>query len=152
MSEDLVKRRLAQYLLLGQDIKRLQEQQKDVKAQLDPYLDQAETNARGSYVIPFTDSLQIGETRYKAVQRVRKESKVLNEERVIEFLDAKQNSEDEDDIYWDDLISNSNIYEYIRHVNQDVLWEWFVNDYISEEELNSFFDVTESYAFLPTKE
>ena len=152
MSEDYVKRKLAQYLLLQQDIKRAQEEQKIIKSQIDPYLDEAETNSRGSYVIPFTDSLQIGETKYKGLQRVRKESKVLNEERVLEFLDAKQNSEDEEDIYWDDLISNSKIYEYTKHVNQDVLWEWFVNDYISQDELESFFDVTESYAFLPTKE
>lgn len=138
MSEEFVKRNLAKYLLIGQDIKRLQEEQRLIKSDIDPYLDQADTNARGSYVIGFTDSLQIGETRYKAVQRVRKESKILNEERTLAFLKQDQAFEHA-------IIT-------VEHVDQDALWNLFVQDIITQEELDSFFDVTESFAFLPTKE
>lgn len=152
MSEYLVRNKVAQYLLMSQEIKDLKAQQDRLKQELDPYLQAAQTNARGSYVVEFAEPLEIDGTKYKSLQKVRKESKVLNEARVTEWLSAKQNSESEEDIFWDDLISNSDIFITVRHINQDTLWDWFVQDYITQEELNSFFDITESFAFMPTKE
>lgn len=153
MPTDLVvKNKVAQYLLRQAEIKELQAEQARLKAELEPYLLAAPTNARGSHVIDFGEPLELDGTRYKSLQKVRKESRVLNEERVMDWLDAKVNSDSEEDVYWDDLVSNSDIFLTVRHVNQDVLWEWFTLDYITEEELNSFFDVTESFAFSPTKE
>lgn len=152
MSEFLIKSKVAAYLLLNEEIKDAKAQQAKLKEELDPYLESAQTNARGSRVLVFSDALQVGDTKYSGLQRVRKESKVLNEERVTEWLSAKQNSGSEEDIFWDDLISNSDIFITVRHINQDTLWDWFVQDLITQEELNSFFDVTESYAFMPTKE
>ena len=152
MSSELVRHKVAQYLLLKQDIKDLQDQQARVKRELEPYLLAAPTNARGSYVVAFDEPLEIDGVRYKSLQKVRKESRVLNEERVTEWLHAKVDSEDEEDIHWDDLVSNSGIFVTVQHVDPDVLWEFFTLDYITEEELNSFFDVTETYAFSPTKE
>lgn len=151
-TDGLVRNKMAQYLLLRAEIRELEAQQKRVKEELDPYLLSAPTNARGSYVVEFDDALEIDGVRYKSLQKTRKESKVLNEERVTEWLSAKQDSELEEDIHWDDLISNSDIFITVRHINQDTLWDWFVNEYITEEELNSFFDITESFAFSPTKE
>lgn len=152
MEENLVKRKLSQYLLLKADIQAAQAEQARIKAELEPYLKAADTNARGSHVLAFSTPLEIDGVRYKELQKTRKESKVLNEERVIEWLDAKVNSRDEEDIYWDDLVSNSDIYITVRHINQDTLWDWFVEGYISDEELSSFFDVNETWAFSPTKE
>lgn len=152
MEENLVKRKLSQYLLLKADIQSAQAEQARIKAELEPLLQEAETNARGSRVLRFSTPLQIDGVSYKELQKTRKESKVLNEERVIEWLSAKQNSEDEEDIYWDDLISNSDIFITVRHVNQDTLWDWFVQGYITDEELSSFFDINETWAFSPTKE
>lgn len=148
----LVKNKMAQYLLLRAEIRELEAKQKQVKEELEPYLLSAPTNARGSYVVEFDEPLTVDGVRYKSLQKTRKESRVLNEERVMDWLDAKVNSPLEEDIYWDDLVSNSDIFVTVRHINQDVLWEWFTLDYITEEELNSFFDVTESFAFSPTKE
>jgi len=152
MSSDLVRSKVARYLLLKQDIKDLQDQQARVKLELEPYLKAAPTNSRGSYVVEFEDALEIDGVRYKSLQKVRKVSRVLNEERTTEWLYAKVNSESEEDIHWDDLVSNSGIFVTVQHIDQDVLWDFFVNEYITEEELNSFFDVTESFAFSPTKE
>lgn len=152
MDSEYIKRKTAQYLMLKSDIEDLKKAQENIKKELDPYLLAAETNARGSHVVAFSEPLQIGETRYKSLQKVRKESRVLNEERVTEWLYAKVNSRSEEDIHWDDLVSNSDIFVTVQHIDPDVLWDWFVNDYITEEELNSFYDVTESYAFSPTKE
>lgn len=152
MNDYLVKNKLAQYLLLNQDEKEIKVKKERLKQELEPYLQSAPVNVRGSSVLVFSDALEVDGVRYAGLQKVRKESKVLNEERVTEWLSAKQNSESEEDIFWDDLISNSDIFITVRHINQDTLWDWFVQDYISQEELNSFFDVTESYAFMPTRE
>jgi len=152
MSSNLVRSKVARYLLLKQDIKDLQDQQARVKLELEPYLKAAPTNSRGSHVVEFEDALEIDGVRYKSLQKVRKVSRVLNEERTTEWLYAKVNSESEEDIHWDDLVSNSGIFVTVQHIDQDVLWDFFVNEYITEEELNSFFDVTESFAFSPTKE
>jgi hypothetical protein len=137
---------------MSQEIKELKASQERIKSELEPYLQAAETNTRGSHVIGFDEPLEVFGTRYSGLQKVRKESKVLNEERVKDWLFEKQNSESVKDSYWDDLIRNSDIFITVRHIDQDVLWDWFVQDYIDEETLNSFFDVTYSYAFLPTKE
>lgn len=152
MTEDLVRHKLSQYLLLKADINAAQAEQARIKAELEPLLQEAETNARGSRVIPFSSPLEIDGVRYKELQKVRKESKVLNEERVMDWLDAKVNSESKEDVYWDDLISNSDIFITVRHINQDTLWDWFVQGYITDVELSSFFDVNESFAFMPTRE
>lgn len=137
-SELLIKNKVAKYLLLNQDIAALEAQKKLVKAELEPYLREAPLNSRGSYVIDFGDSLDVAGTRYKGLQKVRKESKVLNEERALAFLRQDQAFECAIDV--------------VEHVNQDALWDLFVNDMISQEELDSFFDVSESFAFMPTKE
>lgn len=152
MSADIAKNYVAQYLLLKKDIEDLKEKQERVKVALAPYLDQAETNARGSYVLPFDEVLEIDGKRYKELQRVRKESKVLNEERVIRWLKDKQNSELEENVFWDDVVSNTGVIVYVEHIDQDVLWDLFAQDLITTEELDSFFDTTVSWAFSPTKE
>lgn len=136
-----VKAKVAAYLLLAQEIKELKASQDRIKTELNPYLDEAETNSRGSYVLPFSEPLEIGGQRYKELQRVRKESKVLDEEKVIEWayqvLTEKQR---------DELIVTS------QHVDQDVLWDLYVNEELTKEELDSFFNVTVTWAFQPTKE
>jgi hypothetical protein len=138
MSELVIKNKVAQYLLINTEIKELQSLQKQLKEHLEPALLEAETNARGSRVITFTDPLEIDGIRYKSLQKVRKESKVLNEERALKFLKSDQAFESA-------VIT-------VDHVDQDALWDLFVQDMISQEELDSFFDVTESFAFMPTKE
>lgn len=151
MSDYLVRNKVAQYLLINQDIKDLKAQQDRLKQELDPYLQAAPTNARGSYVVEFSESLEIDGTKYKSLQKVRKESKVLNEERVIEWLDERARDASPDGIPFKDSKWYSPIVT-VKHVDQDALWELFVNDDITQEELDSFFDVTESFAFMPTKE
>lgn len=152
MEENLVKHKLAQYLLLKADIQSAQAEQARIKAELEPLLQASETNTRGSRVLAFSTPLEIDGVRYKELQKTRKESKVLNEERVKNWLRAKVDSESEEDIYWDDLVSNSDIFITVTHINQDTLWDWFVEGYITDEELSSFFDINETWAFNPTKE
>lgn len=146
MSEFLYKNKLAQYLLLSKEIKDAKAQQEILKLELEPHLQAAETNARGSHVIVFSDALNVGGTNYSGLQKVRKESKVLNEERVLDYLWDKINDPRNHPDAWRAAMTK------VYHVDQDALWELFVKDMISQEELDSFFDVTESYAFLPTKE
>lgn len=147
-----IKSKVAQYLLLNREIADRKIMQDNIKQELEPYLREAETNARGSYVIPFQEPLEIAGKRYASLQKTRKESKVLNEERVIDFLMERANSEDEHWAGWDDLVSNSGVIVTVQHVDQDVLWDLFVQDMISQEELDSFFDITVSWSFNPTKE
>jgi hypothetical protein len=146
-----IKAKVAAYLLLNQEIADRKKTQEDIKKELEPYLRDAETNARGSYVIPFNNPLEIAGKQYGSLQKTKKVSKVLNEQRVIDFLMERANSEDEHWMGWDDLVSNSGVIVSVQHVDQDVLWDLFVQDMISQEELDSFFDVTVSWSFNPTK-
>jgi hypothetical protein len=147
-----VKAKVAAYLLLNSEIAERKAMQDKLKKELDPYLLAADTNARGSHVIPFAESLVVGDNRYASLQKVRKTAKVLNEQRVIDFLMERANSEDEHWAGWDDLVSNSGVIVTVQHVDQDVLWDLFVQDMISKEEIDSFFDVNVTWAFSPTKE
>lgn len=147
-----VKAKTAAYLLINDEIKQLKLKQENLKKELSPYLAEAETNARGSYVLTFDDPLEVLGQRYASLQRVRKESKVLNEERVMDWLAAKVDSDDEADIHWDDIVSNAGVIVTVQHVDQDVLWDLFVQDLITQEEFDSFLDVTVTWAFSPVKE
>lgn len=138
ISEKVVKNKTAAYLLLNMEINERKQMQQAIKEDLEPYLNEAETNARGSFVIPFSEMLEIGGTKYKAVQKVRKESKVLNEDRTLAFLTSDQAFECA-------IVT-------VQHVDQDALWNLFVQDMITQEELDGFYDTTVSYSFLPTKE
>lgn len=152
MFELPIKTKVAAYLLLKKEIEDKKKQQDNIKTELEPYLAQAETNSRGSYVLPFSEPLEVNGQRYKELQKTRKESKVLNEQRVIDFLMERANSEDEYWAGWDDLVSNSGVIVTVQHVDQDVLWDLYAQDMLTKEELDSFFDVTVSWAFSPTKE
>lgn len=152
VSDFVVKNKVAQYLLMNEDIKELKKEQARIKEELEPFLQSAPTNSRGSSVVAFAEPLTVGATRYSGLQKVRKESKVLNEERVMDFLYERVDSDDEYWAGWDDLVSSSGVIVTERHINQDALWDLFVQDMITQEELDSFFDVTESFAFMPTKE
>lgn len=138
-ADDLVIRtKVARYLLLNEEAKNIKAQQAELKAELEPALLAAETNSRGSYVLPFSQAVSVGGVNYTNLQRVRKESKVLNEERALAFLMKDQAFETA-------VIT-------VNHVDQDALWDLFVNDFITQEELDSFFDVSITWAFQPTKE
>jgi len=150
MSDISIKTKVAAYLLLKKEIEDKKKQQENIKKELEPYLAEADTNARGSRVIAFGEVLEVNGQRYKELQKTRKESKILNEQRVIDFLDKKINVDEEPG--WDDLVDSSGIIVTVQHVDQDVLWDLFVQDMITQEELDSFFDVTVSWAFSPTKE
>ena len=132
-----IKTKVAAYLLLSEEIKDRKKLQDELKKELDPYLDQADTNTRGSYVIPFSEPVQIGSNKYKELQRVRKESTVLNEERALEFLTSDQAFESA-------VIT-------VQHIDHDALWDLYVQDFISKEDYDSFFDTTVTWAFQPVK-
>jgi hypothetical protein len=151
MSETSVKTKTAAYLMLAQEIKDLKARQEALKGELEPYLAQADTNSRGSYVIPFEEPLEVFGTRYKGLQKVRKESKVLNEERVIKFLKEQAVDESPDGRPFADSRWYTPILK-IEHVDQDALWDLYARDLITKEEFDKFFDTTISYSFLPTKE
>lgn len=151
ISDTSIKAKVAAYLLLNKEIADRKGLQEGIKKELEPYLRDAETNARGSYVIPFEQPLKVDGKEYASLQKTKKVSKVLNEQRVIDFLMDRANSEDEHWMGWDDLVSNSGVIVTVQHVDQDVLWDLFVQDMISQEELDSFFDVTVSWSFNPTK-
>lgn len=136
-----VKSKVAQYLLLNKEIADRKKAQENLKVELEPYLQQAETNARGSHVIPFSEVLEVNGNRYAGLQKTRKESKVLNEDRVLEW--AYQTLSEYD---------RERLVVTVQHIDQDVLWDLFVNEELTQEELDSFFDVTVSWSFNPTKE
>lgn len=151
ISDTSIKAKVAAYLLLNQEIADRKALQENLKRELDPYLREADTNARGSYVIPFAEPLKVNGKEYASLQKTKKVSKVLNEQRVIDFLMERANSDDDHWMGWDDLVSNSGVIVTVQHVDQDVLWDLFVQDMISQEELDSFFDVSVSWSFNPTK-
>lgn len=140
-SDTAIKAKVAAYLLLNKEIADRKAMQDNLKAELEPYLQQAETNSRGSHVIPFSEVLEVNGKRYASLQKTRKESKVLNEDKVIEW--AYQ------------TLSGADIERLIvtvQHVDQDVLWDLFVNEELEQEELDNFFDVSVTYSFNPTRE
>ena len=146
MSEQVIKTKTAAYLLMNKEIADLKAKQQRIKDELEPYLMEAEQNSRGSYVIPFGESLSIDGTNYKGLQKVRKESRVLNEERILSFLQDRANDpRNHPDIWRTPVVT-------VKHVDQDALWDLYARDLITQEEFDSFFDVTISYSFLPTKE
>jgi hypothetical protein len=147
MDDAVVKAMTGKYLLLAQEIKDAKAQQEAVKEQLAPYLDNAEPNARGSLVIGFEEPLEVFGQKYKGLQRVRKESKVLNEERVIEYILECTSAGRKDG-----MVNGIKVLHQTWEVDQDGLWEMFVNDMLTQEELDSFFDTTVTWSFLPTKE
>lgn len=136
-----VKTKVAAYLLLNKEIADRKAMQENLKAELEPYLQAAETNARGSHVIPFSEVLEVNGKRYASLQKVRKESKILNEDKVIEWAYQTLSGRDIERL----IVT-------VQHVDQDVLWDLFVNEELEQEELDSFFDVTVSYSFNPTRE
>jgi len=140
-----VKAKVAAYLLLNKEIADRKTAQENIKQELEPYLRDAETNARGSHVIAFSQPLEIAGKQYGSLQKTKKVSKVLNEERVIDFLMERANDPRNHPDMWKRPIVT------VQHVDQDVLWDLFVRDLISQEELDSFFDETVSWSFNPTK-
>lgn len=151
MFELPIKTKVAAYLLLKKEIEDKKKQQDNIKTELEPYLSQAETNSRGSYVLPFSEPLEVNGQRYKELQKTRKESKVLNEQRVIDFLNQKAIDSSPDGRPFPDSKWYGPIVT-VQHVDQDVLWDMYAQDMLTKEELDSFFDVTVSWAFSPTKE
>jgi hypothetical protein len=136
-----VKSKVAQYLLLNQEIADRKTAQENLKRELEPYLRAADTNARGSHVIPFKEVLEVNGKRYGSLQKTKKVSKVLNEDKVIEWAYTTLNGKDIE-----------RLVVTVQHVDQDVLWDLFVNEELTQEELDSFFDETVSWSFNPTKE
>lgn len=138
---DVVRNKVAAYLLLGEDLKRLKAQQDQLKTELEPYLADAEVNSRGSRVLRFDSPLAIGNTQYGSLQKVRKVSKTLDEEKVFAWL-ADLNPE----VYKDWGIVRTREY-----IDQDALWNIFTLDLIDQGTFDSFFHESESWAFSPTK-
>lgn len=147
MDNAAVKAMVGQYLLLGQEIKDAKAAQETVKDRLAPYLDNAEPNARGSLVIPFEESLEVNGQAYKGLQRVRKESKVLNEARAIDYILECTSAGRKDG-----MVNDIRVLHQTWELDGDGLWEMFVQDMIDQETLDSFYDTTVSWSFLPTKE
>lgn len=141
MSDTSIKAKTAAYLLLKKEIEDRKEMQDALKKELAPYLDAAETNARGSHVIPFEEPLEIDGVRYASLQRVKKYSKVLDEDAVVEWAYANL-----DERTRDELIVT------VQHVNHDVLWDLYARDVLTQEEHDSFYETTITWAFSPTKE
>jgi len=147
-NERVVRNKVSAYLALKADIENLKGMQDNIKKELSPYLSEAETNTRGSYVIPFTEPLEMNGQRYKGLQNVRKESTVLNEERTIEFLKVKSLTMHPVEIVEEYLAPVIKV----EHVDHDALWDLYARDLLSKEEYDSLFDTTVSWAFSPTKE
>lgn len=129
------------YLLVGEEIKELKKVQEQFKKEMNPYFEEAATNSRGSKVIRFDSPIKIGDAEYGSVQKVRKETKTLNEEKVFEWLESLPYHLPDD---WDLVVTT-------RHIDQDSLWRLFTLDVIDDDTFNSFFEITESWAFSPTK-
>ena len=133
-----VRAKMQAYVLMGQDIEEMKKRREQMKRELLPHVKAQETDAKGSHVLEFEESLNIGGTKYKSLRYIPKQSKVLNEERALEFLLKDQAFETAVDT--------------VHHVHQDGLWQLFVEDFITQEELDSFFDTTITWALHPTKE
>jgi hypothetical protein len=133
-----IKAKMQAYVLLGQEIESNKKLREKLKQELLPHVQEQDTNSKGSHVLEFDEPLPIGGSKYKSLQYIPKQSKVLNEERTLEFLKRDQAFECA-------IVT-------VEHVDQDALWELFVNDQITQEELDSFFDTTITWALTPTKE
>lgn len=141
-----IKAKVAAYLLLKQEIEERKAMQNQLKEELEPYLLEADTNARGSRVIAFSEPLEVHGKRYASLQKQRKESRLLNEERALQLLKEKaDDGQWTNELYLEPIIT-------IEHIKHDELWDLFARDLLTEEEYDSLFDVTVTWAFAPTKE
>lgn len=148
--DDIVRAKVARYVMLREDLALIKRGMEDVKAELAPYLSQGRENAKGSRVLDFNEPLTVGGKVYPGVQNVRKVKRTLNEERVLEFLRARSvelgpTGAITDTRYLSPIVT-------VEHVDFDALWDLHVRDLISEEELDSFFDEDVTWAFTPISE
>lgn len=148
--DDIVRAKVARYVMLREDMALLKRSMDDVKSELQPYFGQARENAKGSKVLDFKVPLTVGGKVYPGVQNTRKVKRTLNEERVLEYLRARAvelgpQGAITDTRYLEPIIS-------VEHVDFDALWDLHVRDLITEEELDSFFDEDVTWAFTPISE
>jgi hypothetical protein len=115
------------------------QQMEKVKAELKPYLDKARENAAGSKVLDLETKINGPDHKeYSALQYTKKVSRTLNEERALEYLTS--------DAAFETALDTT------PRVDQDGLWDLFVNDMIPQEVFDSFFDEKVTWAFTPIAE
>lgn len=136
---DLVTRtKLAKYLALREEIKALKKEMEGTRDELIPYIKAGRENAAGSKVLELDNPVNLGEDTYKAIQYTRRVQKTLNEEKALEYLTS--------DPFFEVALDTS------PRVDQDGLWDLYVNDLIPQEVFDSFFDEKVSWSFNPIAE
>jgi len=135
LNDIVVRTKLARYLLLREQAAQLKKDMEDVKEEMKPYLDKARENAAGSKVLDLDTPLNSGGKEYSAVQYTKKTSRTLNEERALEYLTS--------DAAFEAALDTT------PRVDQDGLWDLYVNDMIPQEVFDTFFDEKISWAFTP---
>lgn len=139
--DDIVRAKVARYVMLREDMALIKQSMEDVKAELKPYLAQGRENAKGSRVLDFKEPLTVGGKVYPGVQNTRKVKRTLNEERVFEWLTSGPQVQ-----HYNDVVVT------VKHIDFDALWDLHVKDVLTEEELDSFFDEDVTWAFTPISE
>lgn len=139
MSDLVVRTKLAKYLDARAQMNYAKRAMEDAKEELKPYLDNARENAAGSKVLDLETKVNGPDAKeYSAVQYTRKVSRTLNEEKALNYLRRDQAFESA-------IVT-------VDHVDQDALWDLFVNDLIPQEVFDSFFDEKVTWAFTPIAE
>lgn len=135
MSDLVVRTKLARYLALREEASAVKAEMETVKEELKPYLNSARENAAGSKVIDLDSPVQSGGRVYPTLQYTKKVSRSLNEERALEFLMSDQAFEA--------------ALDRTPRVDQDGLWDLYINEFIPQEVFDSFFDEKVTWAFTP---
>jgi hypothetical protein len=139
LTDIVIRTKLAKYLTLRQEIKDLKKEMEDTRDELVPYIkSQGRENAAGSKVLELDNPMKMGEDNFQAVQYTRKSSKILNEEKALKYLTS--------DAAFEAALDTS------PRVDQDGLWDLYVNDVIPQEVFDSFFEEKVSWAFNPIAE
>jgi hypothetical protein len=139
LSDLVVRTKLARYLALREEVKHLKKEMEDTRDELVPYIQSSgRENAAGSKVLALDNPMKMGEAEYLAVQYTRKSSKIINEEKALEYLTS--------DAAFETALDTS------PRVDQDGLWDLYVNDMIPQDVFDSFFEEKVSWAFNPIAE
>lgn len=130
--------KLMKYLALRDEVNALKKQQELAKKEMLPYFEEARENAAGSKVIDFEEPLKSGGSSYGGVQYTRRVSRTLNEEAVLEWLDANPEYRDK-------------VLKTVEVVDQDEIWDLFASEIIDDLTFKSFQVESVVWAFDPLK-
>lgn len=133
--------RLIQYLTLNQNSTDLKTRADLIKKDLVAHVDQhgEVDEEKGHRVFLLSSPVEVAGKRYAGFMRQRRVSQSFNEDKAQELCEAKGFDKD-------DYITTQ------EYVDQDKVYRLYADDLLTDEEMKSLLNQSETWAFVPVKE